>query len=149
MKQGSILQETNLRAVGDGAEDRAGAGHPRPGDGNGGEAGPESGGRPIHRAQYPGPLDLVPQIIQPRRRSHLHEKKFLSDIEEPRTGQGQLWKVGTRSTSARRSSTEAAEKVGTRSAPLMTEVMKSLPDSASSQVMQAAVHERKNLFIVL
>lgn len=41
-------------------------------------------------------------------------------------------------TSARKSSTEAAENVGTRSAPFITEVITSLPDSASSQVIQAA-----------
>lgn len=41
-------------------------------------------------------------------------------------------------TSPRKSSTEAAEKVGTKSAPLITEVINSLPDSASSHVIQAA-----------
>ena len=41
-------------------------------------------------------------------------------------------------TSARRSSIDAAEKVGTISEPLTTEVMKGLPDSASSHVMHAA-----------
>lgn len=43
------------------------------------------------------------------------------------------------STSARKSSTAAAENVGTKSAPLITEVMQSFPDSASSHVIQAAV----------
>lgn len=33
---------------------------------------------------------------------------------------------------------EAAENVGTKSAPLMTDVMNSLHESASSQVIQAA-----------
>jgi hypothetical protein len=41
-------------------------------------------------------------------------------------------------TSARKSSTEAAENVGTKSAPFITEVIKSLLDSANSQVIQAA-----------
>lgn len=41
-------------------------------------------------------------------------------------------------TSARKSSTEAAENVGTKSAPFITEVIKSLPDSANSHVIQAA-----------
>lgn len=41
-------------------------------------------------------------------------------------------------TSERRSSTEAVENVGTRSEPLMTVVMKCLPDSAKSHVMHAA-----------
>lgn len=41
-------------------------------------------------------------------------------------------------TSARKSSTEAAENVGTRSAPLITDVTKLMPDSANSQVIQAA-----------
>lgn len=41
-------------------------------------------------------------------------------------------------TSARKSSNAAAENVGTKSAPFITEVIKSLPDSANSQVIQAA-----------
>ena len=41
-------------------------------------------------------------------------------------------------TSERRSSTDAAENVGTRSDPLIIVVMKCLPDSAKSQVIQAA-----------
>lgn len=41
-------------------------------------------------------------------------------------------------TSERRSSTEEAENVGTRSDPLIIVVMKCLPDSAKSQVIQAA-----------
>lgn len=44
-------------------------------------------------------------------------------------------------TSERRSSTEAAENVGTRSEPLTIVAMKCFPDSANSHVMQAA--ERK------
>lgn len=43
-----------------------------------------------------------------------------------------------KSTSARRSSTEAAENVGTKSDPFMIVVMKYLPDSAKSQVIHAA-----------
>lgn len=45
----------------------------------------------------------------------------------------------------RKSSTEAAEKVGTKSAPFITVVMNSLPDSAKSQVIQAAASEFKTL----
>lgn len=41
-------------------------------------------------------------------------------------------------TSARKSSTEAAENVGTKSAPLITDVTKLMPDSANSHVIQAA-----------
>lgn len=47
-------------------------------------------------------------------------------------------------TSERRSSTEAVENVGTRSDPLMIVVMKCLPDSANSQVIQAAAKENCN-----
>lgn len=46
-------------------------------------------------------------------------------------------------TSARKSSTDAAENVGTKSAPFITEVMQSLPDSASSHVIQAAVCDHR------
>lgn len=49
--------------------------------------------------------------------------------------------LGQKITSARKSSTEAAEKVGTKSAPFITEVTKSFPDSASSHVIQAAAHD--------
>lgn len=45
----------------------------------------------------------------------------------------------------RKSSTEAAEKVGTKSAPLIRVVMNSLPDSAKSQVIQAAAMNFKTL----
>jgi len=45
------------------------------------------------------------------------------------------------STSERRSSTEAAENVGTRSDPLMIVVMKCLPDSAKSHVIHAAANK--------
>lgn len=41
-------------------------------------------------------------------------------------------------TSTRKSSTEAAENVGTKSAPFITEVIKSLPDSANPHVIQEA-----------
>lgn len=47
-------------------------------------------------------------------------------------------------TSKRKSSTDAAENVGTKSAPFTTEVIKSLPDSASSQVIHAAAMIRQN-----
>lgn len=40
-------------------------------------------------------------------------------------------------TSARKSSTEAAENVGTKSAPFITDVMNSFPDSANSHDIQA------------
>lgn len=43
------------------------------------------------------------------------------------------------STSERSSSTEDVDNVGTKSEPLITEVIKSFPDSAKSHVMQAAV----------
>jgi len=41
-------------------------------------------------------------------------------------------------TSERKSSTEAAENVGTKSAPFIIEVIKLSPDSANSHVIQAA-----------
>lgn len=44
-------------------------------------------------------------------------------------------------TSARKSSTDAAENVGTKSAPFITVVIQSFPDSASSHVIQAAAYE--------
>lgn len=45
------------------------------------------------------------------------------------------------STSVRRSSSEAVVNVGTRSEPFMTVVIKCLPDSANSNVIQAAAND--------
>lgn len=47
-------------------------------------------------------------------------------------------------TSVRKSSMEAAENVGTKSAPFMTDVMNSLPESANSHVIQAAASNIKS-----
>lgn len=47
-------------------------------------------------------------------------------------------------TSERKSSIEAAEKLGTRSEPLIMVVMNCLPDSANSHVIQAATPRTSN-----
>lgn len=52
-------------------------------------------------------------------------------------------------TSYRRSSIEAAEKLGTRSEPLIIVVMNCLPDSANSHVIHAATQTEHKVVMVI
>ena len=67
----------------------------------------------------------------------IYQQNFKSQLLKDKTISEQITELKNR-TSTRKSSTEAAENVGTKSAPFITEVIKALPDSANSHVIQAA-----------